>query len=101
MSLGIGMCVSQTRAVFEGLFQNTGEFVRTPKAGDAPSTRRYRATLSGLPGLELFFAAWLAWGLIGAVQRGMWGSLPFLLLFFIGFAWVGSLSVLDWMRSRA
>jgi len=101
MSLGIGMCVSQTRAVFEGLFRNTGEFVRTPKAGDAPSAHRYRATLSGLPGVELCFAAWLAWGLIGAVQRGMWGSLPFLLLFFAGFAWVGSLSLIGWVRARA
>lgn len=32
--LGIGMCVSQTRAVVEGLFARTGEFVRTPKRGD-------------------------------------------------------------------
>ncbi len=29
-----------------------------------------------------------------------WGSLPFLLLFFAGFAWVGILSVKDWARAR-
>jgi len=101
MSLGIGMCVSQTRAVLEGLFRRTGEFVRTPKAGEAPLERRYRALFRGLPGVELLFAGWFAWGLLEAVQRGMWGSLPFLLLFFSGFVWVGALSLFDWVRARA
>lgn len=98
MSLGIGMCVSQTRAVFEGLLGATGEFVRTPKAGDAPVKERYRAILRGLPGLELVFAAWFAWGLVAAVRLGLWGSMPFLLLFFAGFAWVGTLSLRDWFQ---
>ena len=100
MSLGIGMCVSQTRAVFEGLLSATGEFVRTPKSGDAPVTQRYRVLLRGLPGVELFLAAWFAWGLVSAVRFGLWGSIPFLLLFFAGFAWVGGLSLRDSIRSR-
>ena len=34
MSLGIGLCINQTRAVLEALFGNeSGEFVRTPKHG--------------------------------------------------------------------
>jgi hypothetical protein len=40
-------------------------------------------------------AAWFAWGIARAVERGMWGSLPFLALFFFGFAWVGTQSVRD------
>ena len=100
MSLGIGMSVSQTRAVIEGLFQKTGEFVRTPKRGDAPVERCYSALFRGLPGIELVFAAWFAWGLVNAVGLGMWGSIPFLMIFFAGFAWVGSLSLFDWMRAR-
>ena len=60
----------------------------------------YRAILAGLPGIELLLAAWFAWGLVGAVRLGMWGSLPFLFLFFWGFAWVGSLSLRDWLRAR-
>jgi hypothetical protein len=95
MALGIGMSLAQTRAVLEGLVQRTGEFVRTPKRGEAPAEKRYRSIASGLPGLELLLAAWFAWGIAGAVERGMWGSLPFLALFFVGFAWVGALSVLD------
>lgn len=100
MSLGIGMCISQTRAVIEGLFQETGEFVRTPKRGDATEPPRYRSLLRGVPGSELILATWFAWGLVGAVRLGMWGSLPFLLLFFWGFAWVGSLSLRHWWQAR-
>ena len=93
MALGIGMCVSQTRAVLSGLFGGTGTFVRTPKRGDDVSAQHYRARLAGLPGLELLFAAWFAWGLVSATRLGNWGSLPFLSLFFLGFLWVGGLSL--------
>ena len=103
MSLGIGMCVSQTRAVVEGLFQKTGEFVRTPKRGDLPvqgtkPKRTYRAVLRGIPGFELLFAGWFAYAVLRAFELSAWGSLPFLLLFLWGFAWVGGLSLQDWWR---
>ena len=100
IALGIGMCVSQTRAVLEGLFQETGEFVRTPKRGDAPKRAGYRASLVGLPGVELLLATWFAWGVVVALQRGLWGSLPFLALFLFGFGWVGALSLGEWWRAR-
>ncbi len=97
MSLGIGLCVSQTRAVLEGMLGPQGSFVRTPKRGDA-LVPRYRAALGGMPGLELLLAAWFAWALIQAIDFGYWGSLPFLLLFFSGFTWVGLLSLREWAR---
>jgi len=100
MALGIGMCVAQTRAVLSGLLRGTGEFVRTPKRGDAPATVRYHALLARWPGLELLFALWFTWGLARAVQAGLWGSLPFLGLFLAGFAWVGTLSVRERLRLR-
>jgi hypothetical protein len=100
MALGIGMCIAQTRAVLSGLVRGTGEFVRTPKRGDAPVAARYRALLAGWPGPELLFAAWFAWGLVRAVQAGLWGSLPFLGLFLAGFTWVGVLSVRERLGLR-
>ena len=93
ISLGIGMCVSQTKAVFEGLRSNPGAFVRTPKRGDQEGTSAYRVSLRGLPGAELLLSAWFAWGLYRAISLELWGSLPFLLLFFISFTWVGTLSI--------
>ena len=100
MALGIGMSVAQTRAVFSGLFQRTGEFVRTPKRGDAPAATRYRSLRAGPPVTELLFALWFAWALVVAVQNGAWGSLPFLALFFAGYGWVGGLNLSAWMARR-
>jgi cellulose synthase/poly-beta-1,6-N-acetylglucosamine synthase-like glycosyltransferase len=100
MALGIGMSLAQTRAVLSGLVGRTGEFVRTPKRGDAPAAARYRTFLSGWPGVELLLAAWYAWGLVAAVRAEAWGALPFLLLFFSGFAWVGTLSLREWIVRR-
>jgi hypothetical protein len=100
MALGIGMSLAQTRAVLGGFLRRTGEFVRTPKRGDAPAAARYRAFLGGWPGLELLLAGWYAWGLWAAVRAEAWGALPFLLLFFTGFAWVGSLSLREWIARR-
>ena len=106
LALGIGMCVSQTRAVIGGLSGTVGEFVRTPKRGaedkDEAEPRKarsaYRARLSGLPGIELLFAAWTSWGIARAVVEQRWGMLPFLVLFTGGFLWVGTLSLRSWMR---
>jgi cellulose synthase/poly-beta-1,6-N-acetylglucosamine synthase-like glycosyltransferase len=100
MALGIGMSVSQTLAVLEGWFAGTGVFVRTPKRGAATRTRSYRSALKGLPGVEVAFAAWFAWALWNAVHQQLWGTLPFLLLFFAGFAWVGTLSLIEWLRDQ-
>jgi len=100
VALGIGMSVSQTRAVLSGLAGRTGEFVRTPKRGDAARGQGYRAAMRGLPGVELVFAAWFAAALARALADGLWGALPFLALFFVGFAWVGVLSIGDRLRAR-
>jgi len=98
MALGIGMCVSQTRAVIEGLLPGTGVFVRTPKKGDAPRTKRYASVMKGMPGVELLFAAWFAWAIYEATTNELWSSLPFLALFFSSFTWVGVLSLSDKLR---
>lgn len=98
LTLGIGMCVSQTRAVVEGLLPGTGVFVRTPKRGDGKA-QRYRALWKGLPGVELVLAAWFGWALFTAVKFEMWGTLPFLVLFFASFAWVGTLSLREYARN--
>ena len=98
MSLGIGMSLSQTKAVLEGLFGSTGEFLRTPKRG-SQGYRSYGSVFSGVAGWELLLALWFAWGLVVAVRQHLWGSIPFLLLFLVGFAWVGWLSAVErWRR---
>jgi len=101
VALGIGMCVSQTRAVIEGLLGDTGTFVRTPKRGEAPSGTQYKVLFRGLPGIELVLASWFAYGIVLAIQGGYWGSLPFLMLFFLSFLWVGWATLAQALRARA
>src|SRR5205814_8474110 len=91
VTLGIGMSPSQTVAVIQGLLPGTGEFVRTPKAGDAAPALHYPSRISNIAGLELVVAVWLAWGIHAAAVRSMWGALPFLVPFFASFAWVGTM----------
>jgi hypothetical protein len=50
VALGIGMSVSQTRAVVEGLLPGTGVFVRTPKKGSGPRRKRYTNVTRGSGG---------------------------------------------------
>jgi cellulose synthase/poly-beta-1,6-N-acetylglucosamine synthase-like glycosyltransferase len=101
LALGIGMSVAQARAVLSGLLGQTGEFVRTPKRGDAPAATRYRLALARWPWLESVYSAWFALGIARAVAQRNWEALPFLALFFTGFAWVGGLALRESWRGRA
>jgi cellulose synthase/poly-beta-1,6-N-acetylglucosamine synthase-like glycosyltransferase len=93
MSLGIGMAVSQTVAVVEGLFGRDVTFVRTPKAGDVDGdgNRRpaYLARIGWTPFIELALASYLALSTALVIERGWYASVPFLLLFGFGFGYVG------------
>jgi hypothetical protein len=99
MSLGIGLCINQTRAVVEALVGHTsGEFVRTPKHGvirrfEGWTAKKYRAAKTLIPFAEVFFAVYFAFAMVIAMIAGHYISMPFLLLFFLGFAYVGVLSL--------
>lgn len=99
MSLGIGLCINQTRAVLEALLgTESGEFVRTPKHGvvrrfEGWTAKRYRAVKSLIPYIEVVFAAYFAFAIVVAANAGHYVSLPFLVLFCMGFGYVGMLSL--------
>ncbi len=99
MSLGIGLCINQSRAVFEAVLGSTsGEFVRTPKHGvvrrfEGWTAKRYRATKTVIPYVEVLFAIYFAVAVVLAMTFGHYMSVPFLVLFFMGFAYVGVLSL--------
>ncbi len=99
MSLGIGLCINQTRAVIEALFGGeSGEFVRTPKLGvvrrfEGWTAKKYRAAKTLIPFVEVLFAVYFAVATVLAVNAGHYVSLPFMLLFTLGFGYVGVLSL--------
>ena len=74
LSLGIGMCLNNARAVLEALLGRETEFVRTPKYGIESSDeewrlKKYRGLASFLPllevGLGLYFTATVAYAPAG------------------------------------
>ena len=86
MSLGIGMAINNARAVVEGLVLGAGEFVRTPKYGELLAGKQHRRSNyasqhSANCWGELLFAGYFAFTLIYAVLHGMYGAVPFLLIF--------------------
>jgi hypothetical protein len=101
MGLGIGLAISNARAVLEALIGIKSEFVRTPKYSveethDATWKRKkYKRKRGLLPLLELGFSIYFLLAILYAVRLRMWGTIPFLSLFFFGFGYMGVMSLLQ------
>jgi hypothetical protein len=73
--------------------------VRTPKHGvrdrrEQWNTKRYRAAAANLATLvEIGFGLYIVATILLAIVIGAWISIPFLVLFMVGFLYVGSLSL--------
>ena len=106
MGLGIGLAFSNARAVLEALLGVKSEFVRTPKyrvetTSDATWKRKkYRRKRGLLPLLELGFAFYFLLAIFYSARLHMWGTIPFLLLFFFGFGYMGVMSLLQTASGR-
>lgn len=106
MSLGIGMCLSNAKAVIEALVGHKTEFTRTPKLGDAVAgegwnKKKYKGLKSALPLLELAFGIYLSLAIYVAISRQLVFSIPFLAMFTAGFLYVGLMSLFQGRFARA
>ncbi len=96
MAVGVGISINNARAVIAGLSGRETEFRRTPKyalAADgsiALATRKYRARRGLDSWLELALGLYFAGLVVAALADGLWGAVPFLSLFAVGFLSVGS-----------
>jgi cellulose synthase/poly-beta-1,6-N-acetylglucosamine synthase-like glycosyltransferase len=100
MSIGIGLAVNNTKAVFEALFHKPSEFVRTPKYAvegnsDDWSQKKYRQNVAVQPMIELALGLYFTATLFYALANGIYGTVPFLMLFQVGFLYTGMLSLLQ------
>jgi len=99
MAVSIGLSINNARAVLEGLIGRESEFVRTPKHGILVNegnwiSKKYKASSKNLGTfLELGFGLYFFVTIILAVLTGSWAIIPFLVLFLIGFLYVGTLSL--------
>ncbi|MCH7781225.1 MAG: glycosyl transferase family 2, partial [Acidobacteria bacterium] len=92
MAVGIGLSINNARAVLEALAGQESAFRRTPKYNlgrDEPiSRRRYRITINRDTWIELALAIYFAVATGVVISAGMWGAVPFLLLFEFGYAYM-------------
>lgn len=92
MIIGVGVAVSNCRAVMEALLGQESEFIRTPKNGDRPlKDYRIRLPVSGM--LELVLGGYCALSLGVYLAAGNYLVGPFLFLYAIGFLFIGLLTV--------
>jgi cellulose synthase/poly-beta-1,6-N-acetylglucosamine synthase-like glycosyltransferase len=97
--IGVGIALSNTRAVFEAFAGITSPFVRTPKSGDKKKT--YRTKANWFPALELLMAAYCAFSFTHYLQAGKYIIGPFLLIYTLGFLIIGTRSLLEQFDSGA
>jgi len=100
MSIGIGLSINNTRAVIEALFNKQSEFTRTPKYhierdGDEWVGKKYRQTVAVQPLIELALGLYFTATVFYALANQIYGTLPFLVLFQIGFLYTGLLSLVQ------
>jgi cellulose synthase/poly-beta-1,6-N-acetylglucosamine synthase-like glycosyltransferase len=92
IALGAGLAPHLTSAVFDGLRSMAGEFVRTPKRGEARG--RYRQ-VAKLPFAELALGAISVASVVAAAETRHYLALPFACLFALGYAYVAVLVVTE------
>ena len=105
LALGIGLSLNNTGAVFTGAVRRGGIFVRTPKYREVASSSALPAAYLARVGpgflIEGAFAIYSLACLAAATSLEMWVSLPFLYLFFQGYAYIFTLSAITlWRRRR-
>src|SRR4051812_41628862 len=100
MSVGIGLSVNNTRAVFEALFNKKSEFTRPPKyhiEGDSDEWvgKKYRQSVAVQPLVELALGLYFTWTVFYALANGIYATVPFLVLFQVGFLYTGLVSLMQ------
>jgi cellulose synthase/poly-beta-1,6-N-acetylglucosamine synthase-like glycosyltransferase len=100
MSVGIGLSINNTRAVFEALFRKQGDFARTPKYriendSDEWVGKKYRQSVPVQPLIELALGLYFTATVFYALANQIYGTVPFLILFQVGFLYTGLLSVVQ------
>ena len=100
MSIGIGLAVNNTKAVMEAIFHKPSEFKRTPKYRIEGGTgewmgKNYRQAVAIQPLIEVALGLYFTGTLFYALANGIYGTVPFLMLFQVGFLYTGLLSIVQ------
>jgi cellulose synthase/poly-beta-1,6-N-acetylglucosamine synthase-like glycosyltransferase len=100
MALGIGLTITNTKAVMEALFGIQSAFKRTPKyrvekKTDKALATKYRRRLGIIPWLELAIGTYFFFTVYYALVNQNYFTIPFLIIFVIGYWYTGLMSLLQ------
>jgi cellulose synthase/poly-beta-1,6-N-acetylglucosamine synthase-like glycosyltransferase len=100
MALGIGLTVTNTKAVMEALLGIKSAFVRTPKyrvarKGEKSQAAKYRKRLKLAPWFELLLGCYFAAAIYYTFTNDNFFTAPFLILFVFGYWYTGLMSLLQ------
>ncbi len=100
MALGIGLTVTNTRAVMEALLGVKSAFARTPKyrvarKGEKSQAAKYRKRLVLAPWIELIIGVYFLLAILYTFSNHNYFTAPFLILFVVGYWYTGLMSLLQ------
>jgi hypothetical protein len=106
LALGVGLSINNARAVLEAMLNRKSDFERTPKYGIERKrqpwrTCKYMPMKSILPIIEMGFAIYFTYFLYFAIKHGQYLSVPFLVMFQLGFLYVSISSLSQWFPRSA
>ncbi len=105
LALGIGMSITNAKAVMEAIFNHQTAFIRTPKYGIGQVKRQdwkkssYKAMKTLTPFVELLFGFFFLFVVVEAAMKANWSSAILLLPFPVGFFYTSIASLLRMVPS--
>jgi cellulose synthase/poly-beta-1,6-N-acetylglucosamine synthase-like glycosyltransferase len=105
MALGVGLTITNTKAVIEALIGHKTAFARTPKyavrkKGEVSQAKKYRKRLGIIPWIELAIGCYFAATVWYAITTENYFTVPFLLLFVVGYWYTALLSIFQGLFER-
>jgi cellulose synthase/poly-beta-1,6-N-acetylglucosamine synthase-like glycosyltransferase len=104
--LGTGISWSNSRAVFAGLSNTGANFRRTPKfdikyKSDRWDNKAYKIPLDATAWIEMGLCVYSAIACAIALNKGLYLTLPFMVLYALSYGYVGGLTLWQsWQQSR-
>ena len=103
---GVGLTITNTKAVMEALLGVKSAFARTPKysvkkKGEKSQAKVYRKRLGVIPWIEMAIGCYFAWTVYYAISTENFFTVPFLVLFVFGYWYTGLLSLLQGRFERS
>ena len=94
MFTGVGIAISNTRAVIEALIGVESAFIRTPKSGDK-ALKIYTVNMPIMPILEIVLSLYCWYSVARFFPLNKWFVAPFLVIYAIGFGYIGALGLIQ------